>query len=93
MAQVGLGGHAAIETDDALAAAATCFEFFDHGIERGGVAGFAVEDFEAERKAGAIDDQADAQLFAIGPMIARVATLGFGVALHAAFEVSTGKIV
>ena len=49
--------------------------------------------FITQRKALAIDDQTDAQLFAIGPMIAGVAALGLGIAIHTPLEVGAGQVV
>ena len=51
-------------------AAETGFEGRDHGQERRRVAAVAGQGFIAQGKAFAVDDQADAQLLAIGPMVA-----------------------
>src|ERR1039457_6467855 len=93
MPQVGLGGHVAIKANEASQAAAALFEFFDQWVEGLGVAGVAGEGFIAEGKAIAVDGQADAQLLAIGAMVAGVAALGLGIAGHASFEVGTCQVV
>ena len=55
--------------------------------------GVAGEHFIAERKAIQGDDQRNADLFTVGPVIARVATLGERVGRCLAFEVGTGHVV
>src|SRR5271165_1269422 len=47
----------------------------------------------AQGKAFAVDDQTEAQLLAVGPMVARVTALGFGIVWQAAFEIGTGQVV
>jgi len=89
VSQVALGGHAAIKTNEASATATALFEFFDQGVESLGVTGVAGERFVAEGKAIAVDGEADAQLLAIGAMVAGIAALGLGIAGHASFEVGT----
>jgi hypothetical protein len=93
LAQIGLGGHASVEAKDAGAGTEACFEGLDHGQERGGVRAVARQRFIAQGEAVAVDDQADAQLFAIGPMIAGVAALGLGIILQAPLEIGAGQVV
>ena len=51
-------------------------EGLDHGQEGRGVRAVARQRFIAQGKAIAVDDQADAPLLAIGPMIAGITPLG-----------------
>ena len=93
LAQVGLGGHAAVEADQPPAGTETAFQGLNHRHERRRVAAVAGPRFLARREAVAVDDQADRQLLAIGPMVARVAALGLGVVIQAALEIGAGQVV
>ena len=86
-------GHPAIHHPDALGhSVARLHRSHDlfHGGHVGAIAG---EHFVAQRHPLAGDHQGDADLFAVGPMIAAVAALGQRVALGQAFEVGAGHIV
>jgi hypothetical protein len=51
------------------------------------------KDFVCARKSFTTDDQPHDQLLAVGPMVAGVASLGFGNESGFAFEVGAGQVV
>lgn len=62
-------------------------------FERGAIQAVAGKDFIGEREAFGRDDQGEHELFAIGPVIAGVAAVGFGHGVGVALEISAGQIV
>jgi hypothetical protein len=65
----------------------------DHGLDGGHVGGIAGEDFVADGQPLGRDDQADVDLLAIGPLVARVAALRLFVSLGFALKISARHIV
>ena len=55
--------------------------------------GIAFEDFVSSRKSFATDDKPHNDLFAIRPMVARVATLGFRYEIGFPFEVGACQVI
>ena len=47
----------------------------------------------SSRESLAIDDQADDHLFAVGAMVAGIASLGFGVEVGLALKIGAGQVV
>jgi hypothetical protein len=65
----------------------------DDFFQRGRIMPVAREDLVAQRQTAACDHQANAHLFAIPAMVARVAALGEWVPIGLSFEVRAGHIV
>ena len=64
-----------------------------HRFQRGHVGAVALEDLVAERKALRVHDQRNHQLFAVGPVIARVAALHHRVVFRRALHIAAGQVV
>src|SRR6185369_9103824 len=91
--QIRLADHAAVEHPDALTAAVLLLHRIDDGLERFRIVAIALENFVAQRQSVLGDDQTDADLRTIGPMIARMAALGHWIGRALAFEIRTRDIV
>mgnify|MGYP000661908548 CR=1 FL=1 len=91
--QVVFTDDAAIKDPEAAGFAELRFDGVENVFERGPIQTIAGKEFVAERKAFERDDQRQDQLFAIGPMIARVTALGLGHGLDVALKISAGQIV
>ena len=85
--------HAAIQCPDALRPAVAGFHRLDDLLQGRRVVPISGEDFVAQRQAAARHHQADADLLAVGPMVARVAALGQGIRVGLAFEVRARHVV
>src|SRR5258707_5493587 len=90
----GLGtGHAAIHHPDARGIPVTAFHRRNDLFDSGYVGAIAGKHLVAERYAVTGHDKADADLLAIAPLIAAVATLGHRVGRGLALEVGAGHVV
>ncbi len=65
----------------------------EHGGERRAVLGIAGKHFMTDRKAFAPHRQADDDLLAVGPAVARIAAPGLGIGHGQAFEIGRGEVV
>src|SRR5205807_4758896 len=87
-------GHATVEHHGgALLEADALAQAVEHGGKRSAILGIASEDLMGDRKAVAIDDEADHDLLAIRSVIARIAARRLAVLGGKALEISRGEIV
>lgn len=91
--QVGLGGQAAVEAEQALAGAETPLPGRDQGQQRRRIAAVTGPGFPAPGEAVAVDHEPDAQVLAIGAMGAGITALGLGMVLQPALDVGAGQVV
>ena len=77
----------------ALRLAVAGFHRLDDFLQSGRVVPISGEHFVAQRQAAARHHQADADLFAVGAMIARVTAFGQGIRVGLALEVRAGHVV
>ena len=91
--EVILRDHAAIQGPDALRLAVPRFHRLDDLLQRRRIVPISREHFVAQRQAAARHHQADADLFAVGPMVARVATLGQRIGMGLSLEVRARHVV
>ena len=91
--EVLLADDAAVKDPEAAGFAELLFERVEDGFERRAIHAIAGEDFVSEREALGRDDQRQDELFAVGPVIARVTALGLGHGVPIAREIGAGQIV
>ena len=86
--------HAAVH-DHRTSTLAPCalLQGLQHLIDGRPILAIAVEDLMGFGKALPVEHQADDDLFAVRPLIARITSLSLGIALAFALEVSRGQIV
>ena len=88
-----LAHHAAIERPDALGLAITGLHRGDNLLQRRRIVAIAGEHFVTERQPAPRHHQTDADLLAVGPMVARVAALGQRIGVGLALEVRARYVV
>ena len=85
--------HPAIQRPNPLRLAIAGFHRLDDLFQRGRVVPISREHFVAQRQAATRHHQADADLFAVGAMVARVTTLCQGIRGRLPLEVRAGHVV
>ena len=92
--QILIKGHAAIDNHRrARPLAGALFQCIQHLVQAAAVLHIAVEDFVRFGKPVTIQHQSDDDLFAVGPLVAGISSLGLWVRFRLSFEIGRGQVI
>ena len=91
--QVLFADHAPVQDPDAFGLPVFLLHHLNHVLDSGHVGGVAGKHLVADGQSFGGDHQAEVDLFAVRPLVTRIATRGFGVAFGLTFKICAGHVV